>query len=554
MKQKPTQLRPHHWNVGSSRRRGFTLIELLVSVALLLTMMVMFSIVFRLASGSVSSQRGIATNDQRSRTLVTVLKNDLKYRSFRSIIPFAPNETDPGSGNRSFDLRRGYFTVSENDTDNDTDDVLSFTIELPPDQPSFYGKATPLSTPESAATWQSRTTYVVGDWVEPITPNGFVYRCTRGGKSFTTEPTWPTTPGAPVNEMFIPPGPGVKWITYAKKKSRNQPEWDDGEGGNDSGASRIAEVSYWLRNGTLYRRVMLVRQPLESSWNVQPTDSPRNREYFAPSYNPPYTGIFWEEFDYSAYYLQTGPDGRAMFLGEDSLNNGSGVSGILGKPRYRFGYNSQPIAPNYGQPREYFTDSSSQQHFIGRFTLGETSSSNFRYPHYVDGTVGNPLGNPMSSDKQLNMNNVDDIVEYSIQSRRGEDALMFDVHRFDVEIWDDAIEQFVDVGHNIASGDLNQNQNQHVSANLVYGPRTNPVQNRLYDTWHPSYDLGGSDSSNQDDPPFRPLHNDAMGSPDPSNPKRLKAIRITIQFYDRKSDQIRQVTVVQSLLDDKADE
>ncbi len=50
--------------------------------------------------------------------------------------------------------------------------------------------------------WAVATVYVAGDKVQPISGNGFVYKCTVGGTSHaTTEPTWPITPlGATVTD------------------------------------------------------------------------------------------------------------------------------------------------------------------------------------------------------------------------------------------------------------------------------------------------------------------------------------------------------------------
>ena len=42
--------------------------------------------------------------------------------------------------------------------------------------------------------WAVATTYVVGDKVQPIAGNGFVYKCTVSGTSHAaTEPSWPVT-------------------------------------------------------------------------------------------------------------------------------------------------------------------------------------------------------------------------------------------------------------------------------------------------------------------------------------------------------------------------
>lgn len=43
--------------------------------------------------------------------------------------------------------------------------------------------------------WQASHTYTVGDLVEPITANGFAYKCTTAGTSASTEGTWTTTVG-----------------------------------------------------------------------------------------------------------------------------------------------------------------------------------------------------------------------------------------------------------------------------------------------------------------------------------------------------------------------
>jgi hypothetical protein len=44
------------------------------------------------------------------------------------------------------------------------------------------------------AGWATATAYIVGDRIEPTTPNTFVYVCTTAGTSHASvEPTWPTT-------------------------------------------------------------------------------------------------------------------------------------------------------------------------------------------------------------------------------------------------------------------------------------------------------------------------------------------------------------------------
>ena len=89
----------------------------------------------------------------------------------------------------------------------------------------------------------------------------------------------------------------------------DQPEADDGAiefAGerpqiveNNLGTSRYAEVSYFLRNGNLYRRVLLIREPYDSSGGT-PT---------ALNGNTDYSGDFWNDFDYAAYYKRSAAPG-----------------------------------------------------------------------------------------------------------------------------------------------------------------------------------------------------------------------------------------------------
>ena len=49
--------------------------------------------------------------------------------------------------------------------------------------------------------WVANTAYVVGNKVQPIGGNGFVYQCTTLGTSNSSQPSWPTTPiGATVSD------------------------------------------------------------------------------------------------------------------------------------------------------------------------------------------------------------------------------------------------------------------------------------------------------------------------------------------------------------------
>lgn len=43
--------------------------------------------------------------------------------------------------------------------------------------------------------WQATTAYVLKDFVQPLTPDGFFYECTTAGTSGASEPSWPAVLG-----------------------------------------------------------------------------------------------------------------------------------------------------------------------------------------------------------------------------------------------------------------------------------------------------------------------------------------------------------------------
>jgi hypothetical protein len=51
-----------------------------------------------------------------------------------------------------------------------------------------------LTPTDTIPTWQTAHAYIVGDEIEPTSPNGKVYKCTTAGTSHASvEPTWPTS-------------------------------------------------------------------------------------------------------------------------------------------------------------------------------------------------------------------------------------------------------------------------------------------------------------------------------------------------------------------------
>lgn len=571
---------------------GFTLVELLVSLGLVSLIMLLFSQVFTIATGTMSTQRGIMENDQRARSLSIIMTNDLNNRSLRWWTPFQPGEVDYASSvPYSFTQRQGFASVSENDPNNDADDVLHFTAifsaqnagdTTSDDANVYYGKAMPL----------------------PIIFN---------------------------NQSQL-------------QQNTNQPEIDDGSTyPNWTATSHTAEIVYFLRNGNLYRRVLLIREPLDDTFNNQPnyldfndllpSGLPKVKDYFDPA-NGMYpsantTSNFWADFDFSARYDSV--LGYLQFAGAGNnasplVNSNAGTLYPIAKPMNRFGHdadfshrNGNATTGSIGNPREYVFDASGNANaaFIGRFTQEETSHSNFNYPRSLSATVGNAggNGNPMDQGFDMRLNTSGAVSSLSnsttpttlldprtgsLLTRRGEDLLMTNVHAFDVKVWDELIGDYVDVGYGGATvGDFHQSQNRRPS----YGPQS--AGNRIFDTWHPSFDANNDLSLNANDgPPFLPKidytvttpwaagHTYALGekiipltssiesfyyvcttagtggTTEPIWPtntgqyvqdgtavlqavynlKPVKSLKITVRYLDATSDQMRQVTLIQSLM------
>ncbi|WP_298869416.1 type II secretion system protein [uncultured Gimesia sp.] len=514
----------HHWKSdrrANHPRAGFTLVEMIVSVALVLLMMLMFTEIFQILSGSMTTQRGISENDQRERLLVTVLQSDLENRSFQYLLPYSdykafttppgvfPSPSDPRNPLYHKEDRQGYFYISENDPNDDTDDFIQFTVSrfASPKQGDtedfYYGRATDLSGLTAS-----------------------------GGSQLVNHP--------------------------------NQPEADDGRITADgTSQSSAAEVCYFLRGSNLYRRIMLIREPLSlsSTQNSQPVSSDNsNSPFFQRTGGPPLPLYgehissdhnFWRDFDYSAYIDST-PNRFARFHDLDDLDNsdttGANILFPMGMPRYRFGFNHEVD----GLSREFVPSSagSNPQLFIGRFTHEETSHQHFNYPHdLMDSSIGgggNPM-DPAGPNLLLNPNDrVIDLLRNGI--RRSEDLVLSNVRSFDIKLFDDGAQDFVDIGGTtavrFASG---------AKQNTVHG---NSVYKNVFDTWHSRAISSGGD----EDPPYPmlsdptvaefasqvPVYDIANQTPVP-RASPLTAIRILIRYEDTSSGQVRQMTLIHPL-------
>ncbi len=399
-------------------QRGFTLIEMLIAVALLLLIVSIFGQIFSIATGTIRTQRGISVNDQKARTLDVIIRGDLAKISYKpipgedGITPMigdfiADNSLTPpfnDNDNRlAFDgtlgnhpNMQGYFYISENDPSNDTDDVLQFTVQASVDDDPFFVKAISLPT------WTTLTT------------------------------------------------------------GNDHPDFDDAVLDNETATSRQAEIAYFMRNGILYRRVMAVRDPLfdepSSNPNLQPTrilSSSTFEDLFLNSYPASPANNFYTDFDFSAHFDTTA--GHVKFNSMADLND----------PRNRFGHyrgtystmeDSASVSPGF--PREY-VGSGTGSRFFGRYSHEETSALTFAYPQIQAGTQAqHPLLRNFSAAQAANFEADGRLDDVYAGSRIGEDIIMTNVLSFDVEVWDEALGQFADLGH----GRLNSAGTQLISS------------------------------------------------------------------------------------------
>lgn len=398
---------------------GFTLVEMLVAVGLVVLMMSLFATIFQFATQSMGTQKGTAENDQKVRLVMTLLRNDIANRTMQDVGPWAMGEDTvsfPTEANVT--QRGGYVYIAENDPDDDTDDILQLTVSLPVGEDPFYGAA------------------------RVLLPNG----AGAFGPSGSTLPNYPSA-AYPTAVAAVPPT-GQPHIADVGNYWPNQPEFDDGILGlpNGAGSSSAAEVSYFLRKGTLYRRVLLIRTVPQQA--IMPAEAqPRDdggaalaAEFYGESASQPRN--FYTYFDYSGFPLG-GIGGVFQFHSTNTGPNSLAWNGTysLGDPRFRFGHNV-----GNGLPREFIWNGTTAD-FIGRFTHEETSFMAttgaiqfFGYPGKV-GAAGSTYPSPMDdtgTGAALTYNqNTGKVTQYAGGSRMGEDILMTNVMRFDIKVWDD---------------------------------------------------------------------------------------------------------------------
>lgn len=399
-----------------NNRKAFTLVEMLVAVGLVVLMMSLFAMVFQIATSVMSKQKGFAENDQRARTLTILLKADLDKRTFRRVTALGPTDTGfPAltTGPEDPTAQAGYLYYSENNPYDDTDDVLQFTassilVQKNADASRYYGHA----------------------------------------------------------NVLRPAGNTTNVDVYLNQNP-NQPEGDDGQAVDQAANSTAAEICYFMRHGTLYRRVMLIRQPESDIYPADPQSGSTGTgtafmtggyvAAIAPgSFRESGEGHFYADFDFSAYNDGTGVRFHAVGTGLNSLANdvpnsnaslstyvGATAPASLATPNLRFGHSIFS-----GRPREFATSAVNGSTFMGRFTHEETSNVAFAYPGVTPAAANDPW--QIAADLGV------DGISTSLAGgpRRGEDIVLTNCLSFDVKIFDDMDEDRPDPVTGLKNGIL----------------------------------------------------------------------------------------------------
>jgi len=394
--------------VGGRDRAGVTLVEMLVVVALTVLLMSIVTEVFVLASETLSRLRSVSVVNQKIRNVESVIRIDLENRTIREVQP-------PVERKASLD---GIFGTA--------DDYFVPVGFDPKDNMGYWMLEENSPADEQGEDPDDVLAFTVRQSVSGILGAGYVGLAVNG-----SEP-----------DLAYPPQDGLA-------------------------GSQEAEVIYFLRRGTLYRRVLLVGVPQPSavqagqSWYRQYDISARppivpggvpivntlgDLTYRSPRYvhqlpenyttgfpglTPPIEPGLATDFPANATF----PFQPISFLdSQTSPALGAGWHDNTGTDA------DKQVDHNRNYPATLGWTPIPEE-FHGRPTLQETSSPNWNYPENSATTVWTDywtLGVPLYHDT---LNNT--------AQRPAEEAVLTNVFSFDVKVWDpDA----VPTGSTLATG------------------------------------------------------------------------------------------------------
>jgi len=469
--------------LGGRRPLGYTLMEILVATALTLMLMAGVATMFGQMGNSINQSRAVLEMAERLRACAALLQSDL---AGHTVTPLPPRRPESGEG---------YLEIIEGPVGPDNWD---------------------LAVNNDAGMVGLRDTSV-GDVDDMLI--------------FTTRST---------SRPFV----GRVYIKRAPLSSET-PTDSDGAGPYvlvNSTESDVAEIAWFMRGRTLYRRVLLVR-PL-------PDVDLRTNNLDVPSVQG-----FYGRFDISARPAYDGTSHVAYNTLSDLTKR---------ECRYAHRYNTS------GGSANSFPFDVRSWGILGLPTLRECSHGNWSVgvttipsltvpnPYTFDFWSQQPFGWSSDLDRTTGT-----ILEYD-GPRKADDIVLTNVIGFDVKVWEPAKAQYVDLGYEKSLPTASPTVAGSVFYHIGYPksqlqPSDAAGDARVYDTWSFHYEHDGEPqpaSATTMDLGTNGFDDDSNGIVDdvnewetmPPYPVPLRGIQVKIRVYEPSSRQIREVSIVQDFL------
>ncbi len=277
--------------------------------------------------------------------------------------------------------------------------------------------------------------------------------------------------------------------------------------------SDVAEVAWFVRGRTLYRRVLLV----------------------APSAN-----LATETLD--GFYA----DHDISIRSSDGTASGTVIANTLGdltRRECRFAHDPQVDTTDFPYDVRGWE-------MWGLPTLEECSAGTWDAGCMAPATKFTAL-TPVDFWNDQSTNNMG-----HVGSRLAEDVILTNVIGFDVKVWDNNVQAYVNLG---AAGGTGLSGPAQTASKLAAAPTAATHWDaHVYDTWSSHYESDGDDTNNDGDidKGTNGFDDDGNGIVDdageqetsPPYPVPLRGIQVKIRVFEPDSRQIREVTVVQDFL------
>ena len=443
-------LKPRHRCAGSG---GLTLVEMLVSVALMVLIMSIMAEVFVLASETLSRLKSVSKANQNIRLVESVIRQDLDNRTIREVQPAIERIHLPGQ-----DQRLG--------TGDDEYFVLPVGVD-PAKNLGYFMIEENSSADEQGEDTDDVLAFTARISGRSVTAIAGVLPAYLGVASLGSEP-----------DVAFPPV--------------------DGLAGSFEG-----EIIYFLRRGTLYRRVLLVGVPQPSlfnsnlSWYQQYDISARPPVAGGPitpaGLPVPIVNTLGDLSYRSTRYLHRPPAGYPF---GDSTVFPPVLPGLASDDPTDANFPFRPLAfvdtnfRNFNGVHDQADHNGNypegvpalvvSEQWFGRPTLRETSNPTWNYPNQLNSAVFASL--PTNFDS-------------GTTPRPAEDALLTNVLSFDVKVWDPDVILYEDMDRD---GVLDPGEDLNGSGsleNLSLGAGAYVDLGKLADSNHPSYTMPGPNPS-----------------------------------------------------------